>query len=133
GGRKSLNLNSACRTVIETEASTEILVREAAGRHLPLATTGPRRAAQLTAPIGTLHQSDARFLFATWKEPDWHARSDTGRRVTLKSVPRRDRAPLLLEAHVREAGEALVERVRIECRAWIYEGNRRNSKESGRS
>ena len=32
---------------------------------------------RLMASIGDLHSSDARFLFATWKELDWQLRSDT--------------------------------------------------------
>jgi DNA-binding GntR family transcriptional regulator len=65
------------------------------------------------AAIADLHRSDARFLFATWKELDWEPRSDAEHRAILDAIVRRDNdgARALLEAHVREAGRALVQRL----------------------
>lgn len=70
----------------------------------------PRR----MALIGDLHRSDARFLFATWKQLDWQPRSDDEHRAILTAIERgqSERARHLLESHVREAGRALVERIR---------------------
>jgi DNA-binding GntR family transcriptional regulator len=69
---------------------------------------------RLMASIGDLHRSDARFLFATWKELHWQPRSDTEHRAILDAIEcgEGERARELLQAHVREAGQALVERLR---------------------
>jgi DNA-binding GntR family transcriptional regulator len=108
------DLNAARQALVEGEASTEIAVWEAANRRFHLAITAPCGMPRLMAAIGNLHQSDARFLFATWKELDWRPRSDTEHWAILDAVTRRDGdgARVLLEAHVREAGRALVERLR---------------------
>jgi len=73
---------------------------------------------RLMALISDLHCSGARFLFATWKQLDWHPRSATEHRAILDAVTRRDGdgARALLEAHVREAGRALVEQLRSAAR-----------------
>jgi len=67
------------------------------------------------ASIGDLQRSGARFLFATWKKLDWQPRSDSEHRAILDAIERGDNrsARELLEAHVREAGRALVERLGI--------------------
>jgi DNA-binding GntR family transcriptional regulator len=70
------------------------------------------------ALISDLHPSDARFLFATWKQLDWQRRSATEHRAILDAITRRDGdgARALLETHVREAGRALLERLRNTAR-----------------
>ena len=70
------------------------------------------------ASINDLHRSDARFLFATWKHLDWQPRSSAEHRAILDAITRRDGdgARALLEAHVREAGRALMERLRSTAR-----------------
>jgi len=90
-------------------------VWEAANRRFHLAITAPCGMPRLMASIGDLHRSDARFLFATWKQLEWQPRSDTEHWAILGAIERGDSesARELLESHVREAGRALVERLRI--------------------
>jgi DNA-binding GntR family transcriptional regulator len=117
------DIEAARQALAEGEASNQIAVWEAANRRFHLAITAPCAMPRLMASISDLHRSDARFLFATWKQLDWQPRSDTEHRAILDAVTRRDGegARALLEAHVREAGRALVERlhsmVRIEADA----------------
>jgi len=107
------DLDAARRALAEGEASDQIAVWEAANRRFHLAITAPCAMPRLMAAINDLHRSDARFLFATWKQLDWQPRSDTEHWTILGAVIRRDveGARALLEAHVREAGRALVERL----------------------
>lgn len=107
------DLDAARQALAEGEASDQIAVWEAANRRFHLAITAPCAMPRLMAAIGDLHRSDARFLFATWKQLDWQPRSDTEHRAILDAVTRRDGegARALLEAHIREAGRALVERL----------------------
>ncbi len=109
------DLEAAHQALVEGEASGQIADWEAANRRFHLAITAPCAMPRLMASIGDLHRSDARFLFATWKQLDWQPRSDTEHWAILDAVKRGDgsRARALLEAHVREAGRALVERLRI--------------------
>lgn len=109
------DLDAAHQALVEGEASGQIADWEAANRRFHLAITAPCGMPRLMASIGDLHRSDARFLFATWKQLDWQPRSDTEHRAILDAVKRGDggRARTLLESHVREAGRALVERLRI--------------------
>jgi DNA-binding GntR family transcriptional regulator len=67
------------------------------------------------ASIDDLHRGDARFLFATWKALDWQPRSDSEHGSILDAVKCGDAAIgcELLEAHIREAGRALVERLGV--------------------
>jgi len=108
------DLDAAETALIEGEASDEIVDWEAANRHFHLAITAPCGMPRLMASIHDLHRSDARFLFATWKQLDWQPRSDTEHWAILHALQRNDgeSARALLEAHVREAGEALVGRLR---------------------
>src|SRR5258708_6793364 len=109
------DLDAARQALVEGEASGQIGVWEAANRRFHLAITAPCGMPRLMAAIGDLHRSDARFLFATWKQLDWQPRSDTEHRAILHAVKRGD-GPLarkLLELHVREAGRALVEHLHI--------------------
>jgi DNA-binding GntR family transcriptional regulator len=108
------DLNAARLALVEGEASDQIAVWEAANRRFHFAITAPCAMPRLMALIGDLHRSDARFLFATWKQLDWQPRSSTEHRVILDAITRRDGdgARALLEAHIRDAGRALVERLR---------------------
>lgn len=105
------DLESAERALVEAETSNEIADWEAANRRFHGALTAPCGMPRLMAQIGDLHRSDARFLFATWKRLDWQPRSDREHRSILDAVKLGDerRACDLVEAHVREAGKALVE------------------------
>jgi DNA-binding GntR family transcriptional regulator len=71
------DLDAAHQALVEGEASDQIAVWEAANRRFHLAITAPCGMSRLMASIGDLHRSDARFLFATWKQLDWQPRSDT--------------------------------------------------------
>jgi DNA-binding GntR family transcriptional regulator len=108
------DLDNARQALVEGEASDQIADWEAANRRFHLAITQPCGMTRMMAAIGDLQRSDARFLFATWKELDWQPRSDTEHWAILDAVERRDgaRARALLEAHVREAGRALIKRLR---------------------
>jgi DNA-binding GntR family transcriptional regulator len=110
---READLDAARQALVEGEASDQIAVWEAANRRFHLAITTPCAMPRLMASISELHRSDARFLFATWKQLDWQPRSDTEHWAILEAVTRRDSegARALLEAHVREAGRALVERL----------------------
>jgi DNA-binding GntR family transcriptional regulator len=107
------DLDAARQALVEGEASDQIAVWEAANRRFHLAITAPCGMPRLMASIGDLHRSDARFLFATWKQLDWQPRSDTEHWAILDAIERRNskRACALLESHVREAGRALVQRL----------------------
>lgn len=115
---READLDAARQALVEGEASDEIAVWEAANRRFHLAITAPCAMPRLMVLIGDLHRSDARFLFATWKQLDWQPRSATEHRAILDAITRRDGpgARALLEAHVREAGRALVERLRNTAR-----------------
>lgn len=108
------DFDAAEKALIEGEASDQIADWEAANRRFHLAITAPCGMPRLMTSIHDLHRSDARFLFATWKQLDWQPRSDTEHWAILDALRCNDgeRARELLEAHVREAGKALVERLR---------------------
>jgi DNA-binding GntR family transcriptional regulator len=109
------DLEAARRALVEGEASDQIAVWEAANRRFHLAITAPCGMSRLMAAIADLHRNDARFLFATWKQLDWQPRSDAEHWAILDAIERGDSksARELLESHVREAGGALVERLRV--------------------
>lgn len=109
------DLDGARQALVEGEASDQIAVWEAANRRFHLAITAPCGMSRLMASIGDLHRSNARFLFATWKQLDWQPRSDTEHWAILERLERGDgdSARALLESHVRAAGGALVEHLRI--------------------
>ena len=69
---------------------------------------------RLMAAIDDLHRASARILFATWRELDWQPRSDAEHRACLETIERGHKARVvrLLEAHIREAGHALAEKLR---------------------
>ena len=69
---READLDAARQALVEGEASDQIAVWEAANRRFHLAITAPCAMPRLMASIGDLHRSDARFLFATWKQLDWH-------------------------------------------------------------
>jgi DNA-binding GntR family transcriptional regulator len=104
-------LDSARRALLEGEASAEIAEWEGANRRFHLAITSPCAMPRLMSSISDLHRSDARFLFATWKELDWQGRSESEHWAILEALERGSgkEARRLLEAHVREAGKALAE------------------------
>src|ERR1700761_6280942 len=107
------DLDAAYQALVAGEASNQIADWEAANRRFHLAITAPCGMSRLMASIGDLHRSDARFLFATWKQLDWQPRSDTEHWAILDAIEHGDGigARALLESHVREAGKALVERL----------------------
>lgn len=107
------DLDAARQALAEGEASDRIAVWEGANRRFHLAITAPCAMPRLMASINDLHRSDARFLYATWKHLDWQPRSDTEHREILDVVVQGDgeAARKLLEAHIREAGRALIERL----------------------
>jgi DNA-binding GntR family transcriptional regulator len=107
------DLNAARQALAEGEASDQIGVWEAANRRFHLAIMVPCAMPRLMASINDLHRIAARFLFATWKHLDWQPRSDMEHWAILDAVIQRDGegARALLEAHVREAGRALIERL----------------------
>jgi len=111
------DLEAAQQALVDGEASQEIAVWEAANRRFHLALTAPCGLPRLMASIRDLHRSDARFLFATWNELHWQPRSETEHRSILRAIKRGEgeRARELLEAHIREAGQALVKRLRIKA------------------
>jgi DNA-binding GntR family transcriptional regulator len=115
---RGADLAAARQALADGEASDQIPVWEAANRRFHLAITAPCAMPRLMAAIADLHRSDARFLFATWKQLDWRPRSDTEHRAILDAVTRRDGdgARALLEAHVRDAGRALVARLQSAAR-----------------
>jgi len=112
------DVGAARDALTEGESSEEIADWEAANRRFHLALIVPCGMARLIAAIADLHRADARFLFATWQQLDWQSRSDTEHRKILNAVKRRDGgiARELLEAHVRKAGAALVDRLRQSAR-----------------
>jgi len=114
------DLDAAHQALVEGEASSQIAAWEAANRRFHLAITAPCGMSRLMASIGDLQRSGARFLFATWKKLDWQPRSDSEHRAILDAIERGDNrsARELLEAHVREAGRALVERLRSSRRRY---------------
>lgn len=113
------DLDAAQNALIAGEASDQIADWEAANRRFHLAITVPCEMPRLIASINDLHRIDARFLFATWQHLDWQSRSDTEHWGILDAVKRRDDAGAraLLEAHIRAAGAALVDRLRDSARA----------------
>jgi DNA-binding GntR family transcriptional regulator len=119
------DLDSAEQALVEGEASDEIAVWEAANRRFHLAITAPCGMPRLMAAIGDLHRSDARFLFATWKQLDWQPRSGSEHRTILDAIKRGDRALACeqLESHVRDAGRALVEHLATTTHAMIGGAN----------
>lgn len=108
------DLEAAREALVEGEASDQIFVWEAANRRFHRALVAPCGMPRLMASIDDLHRSDARFLFATWKDLDWQPRSDSEHWAILDAVALGDpeTACHLLEAHIREAGKALIERLR---------------------
>src|SRR5581483_11267014 len=69
------DLDAARKALVEGEASDQIADWEAANRRFHLAFTTPCGMPRLMASIRDLHRSDARFLFATWKQLHWQPRS----------------------------------------------------------
>jgi len=108
------SLDAARQALAEAEASDRIADWEAANRRFHMTLIEPCGMPRLLDTISDLHRSAARFLYATWKDLDWQPRSDSEHRAILRAVKRGDgaRARTLLEAHVRDAGAALVERLR---------------------
>ncbi len=104
------HLKAARNALADGESKSEITAWDSANRRFHRAITEPCGMPRLMALIDDLHDSTARFLFATWKKLDWQPRSDTEHRAILHALTRRDgeRAEQLLKSHVREAGHALI-------------------------
>ena len=109
------DVDAAETALVEGEGSDRIANWEAANRQFHAALTAPCGMPRLMAQIADLHRSDARFLFAAWKELDWQPRSDSEHWEILEAVKRGEgeQARKLLEAHIREAGRALVNSLQI--------------------
>lgn len=92
------------------EASSDIRVWEATNRRFHRGLIAPCGMPRLLATIDDLHRASARFLFATWHALDWQPRSDQEHRAYLEAIERRrdTEACRLLEAHIRDAGHALI-------------------------
>lgn len=107
------DLSVAAAALTEGEASPDITVWEAANRKFHRALTARCAMPRLMASIDDLHQTGARFLFATWKELEWQPRSDEEHRVILAAARERDvtRAVTALRDHIVGAGEALCARL----------------------
>jgi DNA-binding GntR family transcriptional regulator len=107
------SLDAARQALVEGEASDRIVDWEGANRRFHLTLIEPCGMPRLLATIYDLHRSASRFLYATWKHLDWQPRSDAEHWAILDAITRDDgvRARALLEAHVRDAGKALVDRL----------------------
>jgi DNA-binding GntR family transcriptional regulator len=105
------SLDAADRAIAETEASQDIAVWEAANRRFHRALAECSGMPRLLSAIDDLHAASSRFLFATWRERDWQARSDDEHRRILEAFQRGDgdEAAALLERHILSAGNALIE------------------------
>lgn len=112
------DFDAARAALVEGEASDQIVVWEAANRRFHRALTAPCGMPRLMTAIDDLHRSDARFLFATWKDLDWQPRSDVEHWAILDAMKSRrsQKACRLLDEHIREAARALVERLRTPIR-----------------
>lgn len=111
------DLTAALQAIVTGEESDELRVWESANRSFHRALLMPCRMPRLLSAIDDLHRASARFLFATWRELAWQPRSDREHRAILAAARRADTtdACRLLEAHIRDAGEALAERVSAAC------------------
>jgi DNA-binding GntR family transcriptional regulator len=107
------DLEMATDAITAGEASTELRIWEDANRRFHAAILRPCRMPRLLASVDDLHRASARFLFATWRELDWQPRSDQEHRGILDAleVGDADAARRRLEAHIRDAGLALVAKV----------------------
>lgn len=105
---------SARVAIVAGESSDDVRVWEAANRRFHRALIAPCGMKRLLASIDDLHRVASRFLFATWRALDWQRRSDDDHRALLAAAQRgdRDEAERLLGAHIRDAGHALLNRVR---------------------
>ena len=106
-------IEQAHAAIAAGEASTDIRVWEATNRRFHRGLIAPCGMPRLLASIDDLHRASARFLFATWHALDWQPRSDQEHRAYLDAIERRNDAEAcrLLEAHIRDAGHALVRRL----------------------
>ncbi|TXL69487.1 GntR family transcriptional regulator [Vineibacter terrae] len=106
---------AAARDAIASGAvSHDIRVWEATNRRFHRILITPCGMPRLLAAVDDLHRASARFLFATWRALDWQPRSDQEHRACLDAIERGQAAEAcrLMEAHVRDAGHALVRRLR---------------------
>lgn len=105
---------TAAAAIRDGEASDDVAVWEAANRRFHRSLILPCAMSRLIATIDDLHRASARFLFATWRELNWQQRSEDEHRALLRAVERKARAEALriLEAHIRDAGQALVASLR---------------------
>jgi len=107
------DLSAAAAALTDGEASPDITVWEVANRRFHRALTAPCAMPRLMASVDDLHQTGARFLFATWKELEWQPRSDEEHRVILAAVRQGDvtHAVAALNDHIVSAGRALCARL----------------------
>lgn len=101
----------AAMALEEGEESREIVVWEAANRRFHRAITSPCAMPRLVSTLGDLHDTSARFLFATWQGLGWHSRSDREHRDIFGKARDGDieGAVTALDQHIRAAGHALIE------------------------
>jgi DNA-binding GntR family transcriptional regulator len=114
-GRIGSEEMAAARAAISAgEASEDIRVWEAANRRFHRVLIAPCAMPRLLAAVDDLHRASARFLFATWRDLDWRPRSDQEHGAYLDAIAhgKRAEAQRLLESHIRDAGRALVGRLR---------------------
>jgi len=106
-------IHQARAAIAAGETSTDIRVWEATNRRFHRGLIAPCGMPRLLTSIDDLHRASARFLFATWHALDWQPRSDQEHRAYLDAIERRSDAEAcrLLEAHIRDAGHALVRRL----------------------
>jgi len=107
-------LSAAARALSDAEASRDIVVLDDANQRFHRAITSPCQMPRLIAMIDELHQADARFLFATWRDLDWQPRSDQEHEAILDHLRggRIGAATRTLKEHIQQAGEALMNRLR---------------------
>ncbi len=95
------------------EASEDLAVWEGCNRRFHSCLYAPGEGRRLLAAIAELHDASARYLFAAWRDLDWHPRSEAEHRALLEAYRRRDLATAepLLAAHIQAAGRSLISRL----------------------
>jgi DNA-binding GntR family transcriptional regulator len=93
----------------EAEASSDVLIWEAANRRFHRTLLAPARMPHLLATIDSLQASSARYLVAVWKELDWQKRSEREHRKLLICLRggKTDEAVDVLHRHIIDAGRSL--------------------------
>jgi DNA-binding GntR family transcriptional regulator len=108
------DIEKAAEAIAAGEMSADLAVWDDANRRFHMAILGPCRMPRLLATIEDLHRAGARFLYATWRDLDWQPRSDREHHAILDALAAAEtlKACEMLERHIKEAGQALVGRLR---------------------